>query len=143
MTITALILNVGEQPKTIVIPTHDDTYRAIKQAVASEYGDFFDVVAHTGTTRFHGYVNDTGLIDGLPMNPIASIMLGQVVCGNTILFGSLNDKGVYDGDEHDIPQVVVEACVRQHFIWQFSVEKAEENLEISKKLSVILGGEDK
>ena len=141
MTITALVVNVGEWPKAVVIPTQWDTYRAIQQAVESEFGDLFDVVSHTVPTHFHGYVNDSGILDGLPMNPIASVMLGQVVCGNVIMFGSLDDKGAFDGDEHDIPLVVVEACVRQHLIWQFSAVKAEEVSEVGRELSIILGGE--
>jgi hypothetical protein len=67
-------------------------------------------------------VNDTGIIDGLPLNPIASILFGQVICGDVILFGSFSPKGEYDGDEYDIPEWVV-ANVRSAFmLWKMNAD---------------------
>ena len=72
-----------------------------------------------------GYVNDTGLIDGLPFNPIASIIFGQVICGNAIAFGSFNLENEYDGDEHPIGEDVIEAVKRQWFLWKHNADERE------------------
>jgi hypothetical protein len=89
----------GTLPAVIEIPSQTDINQVIKDTVASPSGDWFDCVRGES---FHGYVNDTGLVDGLPMNPIASILFGQVICGDVILFGSHTPEG-----ECDIPEWVV------------------------------------
>lgn len=89
------------------------------EVVRHTVGGWFDCVRGD---KFHGYVNDTGLIDGMPFNPIASIMFGQVICGDAILFGSLNASGEYDGYEHAIDPIVVEAVKRQWFLFHHNSE---------------------
>lgn len=104
----ALIIPAVGMPTTIMV---EDTYNTIRNTV----GGWFDCVRQKS---FHGYVNDTGLIDGLPFNPIASIVFGQVICGDAILFGSLNAKGEQDGEEHAIDPAVVVGVNGQYFLYK-------------------------
>jgi hypothetical protein len=104
----ALVIPAESAPTTIMV---EDTYNTIRNTV----GGWFDCVRQKS---FHGYVHDTGLIDGLPFNPIASIVFGQVICGDAILFGSLNAKGEYDGEEHAIDPAICEAVRQQWFLFK-------------------------
>ena len=114
-----IIKSDGTMPVTMDIPSQEDTYEIIKATVASPNGDWFDCVR---AQSFHGYVNDTGLVDGLPMNPVASILFGQVICGDAILFGSFSAVGSYDGNEHDIPAFVPELARTQWFLWKTNAD---------------------
>lgn len=104
----ALVVPAEGMPTTSLVA---NTYDFIQETV----GGWFDCVRQKS---FHGYVHDTGLIDGLPFNPIASIVFGQVICGDVCLFGSLNAQGEYDGDEHHIDPAVIEAVKRQWFLFK-------------------------
>lgn len=110
--IKALIIKAdGSVPFIEEIPSQKETFQVIKDTVAGPYGTWFDCVSGES---FNCYINDTGIIDGLPLNPVASILLGCVICGDTIVFGSLTPTGEWDGDEHDVPQLVIES-VRKHW----------------------------
>lgn len=50
-----------------------------------------------------GYLNDTGLVDGLPMNAMGSIMFGRDLYGPIVVVSGTSPNGEYDGDNHDIP----------------------------------------
>lgn len=116
----ALIIKAdGSLPTVREILSDETTYEVIKATIASERGDWFDCVRGT---RFHIYVNDTGLIDGLPINMIASIVMGQVICGDVIAFGSFSPEDEYDGEEHDIPDWVVKGVRSQ---WMLMRENEE------------------
>jgi hypothetical protein len=104
----ALVIPAEGMPTSVMV---EDTYNFIRNTV----GGWFDCVRQKS---FHGYVHDTGLIDGLPFNPIASIVFGQVICGDVCLFGSFNAQGEYDGDEHHIDPAVIEAVKRQWFLFK-------------------------
>ena len=110
----ALVIPAEGMPTTAMVEDNA-TYDFIKQGV----GGWFDCVR---SKTFHGYVHDTGLIDGLPFNPIASIVFGQVICGDVVLFGSLNAKGEYDGEEHAIDTSIVEGVKRQWFLFRTNME---------------------
>ncbi len=104
----ALIIPAEGMPSTLMV---ENTFDTIRDAV----GGCFDCVR---SKSFHGYVNDTGLIDGLPFNPIASVVFGQVICGDAILFGSFNAKGVYDGEEHAIDPAIIAGVKQQWFLFK-------------------------
>ena len=106
--IRALVIPAETAPTTVMV---EDTYNFIRTTV----GGWFDCVRQKS---FHGYVNDTGLIDGLPFNPVASIVFGRVICGDVCLLGSFNAKGEYDGDEHAIDTAIVEAVKQQWFLFK-------------------------
>ena len=40
-----------------------------------------------------GYANDEGLLLGLPLNPVASILFGQYLVGNVVIIGAPDDEG--------------------------------------------------
>lgn len=60
---------------------------------------------------FVGYVNDEGLLIGLPYNLFASILFGRDLVGNVVIVGALNENGVYDGENHDVPSYIYNALL--------------------------------
>jgi hypothetical protein len=108
----ALVIPAESAPTTIMV---EDNHITIRNIV----GGWFDCVRQKS---FHGYVNDTGLIDGLPFNPVASIVFGQVICGDAVLFGSFNAKGEYDGYEHAIDPAICEAVRQQWFLFKTNAD---------------------
>jgi hypothetical protein len=112
----ALIIPADGMPTTTMVASPQGDF------INATVGGWFDCVR---SERFHGYVNDTGLIDGLSFNPIASIMFGQVVCGDAILFGSFNAQNEYDGDEHHIDENVIEGAKQQWFLWKHNADERE------------------
>jgi hypothetical protein len=121
----ALVIPAGGTPYTIMVnrPEGDIINKIV--------GGWFDCVRDD---KFHGYVNDTGLIDGLPLNPVASVMFGQLLAGDAILFGSFSASGEYDGYEHSIdPQVVVVAN-SLHLMW----ETQPDNFRVHLKKEVVV-----
>ena len=112
--IRALIIPAEGMPSTTLVAQPAGDF------INATVGGWFDCVR---SDRFHGYVNDTGLIDGLPFNPIASIMFGRVLCGDAILFGTLNLQNENDGEEHHIEENVIEAVKRQWFLWKHNADE--------------------
>jgi hypothetical protein len=47
---------------------------------------------------FSGYVNDEGLVLGLPYNSIASVLFGLYLCGDCVVTGGVDD----DGNDMDV-----------------------------------------
>lgn len=98
-------------PKAIVIPTegaptvldtgdNDETeYDSIRNAV----GGWLDSVS-TSDGRLVGYVHDEGLLIGLPVNAVASMMFDRPLVGTVVVVGGLNEQGEYDGASHDVPE---------------------------------------
>ena len=113
----ALLIPAEGTPTTTMV-MEAETYEFIRQSV----GGWFDCVR---SDEFHAYVNDTGLIDGLPFNPVASIMFGQVICGDAVVFGSFNAQGEYDGEEHAIDPKVVEAVKRQYLLYMANANERQ------------------
>ena len=113
--------------RALIIPTDGMPTTTMVASPAGDFinatvGGWFDCVR---SDRFHGYVNDTGLIDGLPFNPIASIIFGRVICGNAILFGSFSTENEYDGHEHHIEENIIEGVKRQWFLWKHNADERE------------------
>lgn len=132
----ALIIKAdGSPPHRITIGAQAKTYDVIKQTVSSDYGDWFDCVR--GET-YHGYVNDTGLVDGLPQNYLASILFGQVICGDTILFGSFSPEGEYDGNEYTVPEWVVVAVNQHYLLWKTNTEANSDREALKSRMGEIL-----
>lgn len=52
-----------------------------------------------------GYVNDEGLLIGLDPNILASVLFGRPLVGNVVVLGALNERGEYDGDNHNVPEM--------------------------------------
>lgn len=79
----------------------DGKYQEIKDVI----GGLIDCVRGDD---FVGYVDDEGLVKGLEFNPIASILFGQYLVGDVIVFGSLNALGEYDGENYNVSEDMVE-----------------------------------
>lgn len=88
-------------------------YEGMRQAV----GGYLELIAFTQNTV--AYLNEEGKIQAKPDPPnnFATWLCNNVgtplrpddyIVGNMVLFGSLDDKGEYDGDEHDVPSYIVD-----------------------------------
>jgi hypothetical protein len=108
----ALVIPSNAQPYTVMV---EHTYDFIQATV----GGWFDCVRGDS---FHAYVHDTGLIDGQPFNAVASVIFGQVICGEVVVFGSLNAQGQYDGEEHAVDTMVAEVAKRQWFLLRVNAD---------------------
>lgn len=51
-----------------------------------------------------GYIHDEGLLLGLPVNAMASVMLDREIVGPCVVVSGTSPSGAYDGDNHDIPE---------------------------------------
>lgn len=74
----------------------DDAYDIIKEAV----GGWIDSAR---TDEVVGYVHDEGLLIGLRVNAVCSLLFGRPLVGDIVLVGCLNEYGENDGDDHDLP----------------------------------------
>ena len=108
---TALQINTNGTTDLITIPK-ENGHEVIQRVVDG----WFDVVRGDEVIV---YVNDEGLlIDGMEPNVLASWMTERVIFGNVLVVGCLNEKGVYDGDDHDVPQAYV--TVAQMRAWEMN-----------------------
>lgn len=61
------------------------------------------------------YVNEEGKLEGLPYNQLATALchiynvglIDDVIVGNLVILGMLDENGHHDGEEHDVPTSVV------------------------------------
>ena len=92
MTTAIIITENSVSKKTFDVGvTHSEIHEMV--------GGWFDCVRNE---TIIGYVHDTGLIDGLPINPIATALFGRILCGTCVVFGAKNEDGEYDGDDHNV-----------------------------------------
>lgn len=97
----ALLINAEEDTMTIVNIPSEDSLGFIQESV----GGYIDCVRGD---EIVGYVNDEGLLIGLPINAYASMLFGRLLVGNVLITGAYNKDGEYDGDDHDAPQALLE-----------------------------------
>lgn len=76
-----------------------DDYRSISEAV----GGLIDSVSDH-ESNLVGYVHDEGLLIGLAPNVVASSLFGRPLVGDCVVFGLTDANGIYDGENHDIPE---------------------------------------
>ena len=93
-------------------------------------GGWFDCVR---TDTLIGYVHDTGLIDGLPVNPIATALFGRILCGTCVVFGAMNKKGEYDGDDHDVPVNDLEMISHHYSVLRMATAGRSATMRVSTK----------
>ncbi len=74
------------------------------QEINALVGGWFDAVRGED---FVVYVHDEGLLIGLEPNVFATMLTGQVIVGDVVIVGALNENGEYDGENHDVPEIVV------------------------------------
>ncbi len=94
---TAVIIRSSGEVSTQDIPS-EDGHTLIHEIV----GGWFDCVRGEDIV---GYVHDEGLLIGLPLNAVASMLFQRPLVGDCVVIGSLNERGEYDGENHDIPTV--------------------------------------
>lgn len=92
----ALLVTAEDEIREIEIP---DTHALYE--LQTMVGGLIDCVRNDDLV---GYVNDEGLLMGLPLNGWASLMLGQPLVGDVVIVGGYNKAGYYDGENHDIPE---------------------------------------
>jgi len=61
------------------------------------------------------YIDEEGKLKGLPVNPRTMALAYSLnpnwtdfLVGPMVIFGTLNEQGQHDGDEHDVPQWVID-----------------------------------
>jgi len=107
-TISGILLKAEEGAEPMPIPVSD--YISIQQYV----GGWFDCVQENyKASEFLletddefiavGYVHDEGIILGLPLNKLASVMFRRELYGDVVVVSGTSPKGEYDGDNHDVP----------------------------------------
>lgn len=93
---------VGAEPQTITVSGIDDLQKYIGgvfDAVTKEVSDDVCIV---------GYVHDEGLLLDLEMNWIASALFMREIRGEVVLVNGFSADGVYDGENHDLPEAFIE-----------------------------------
>lgn len=103
---TAVLLPAGAkvQPEEVLV----DNYENIQSIV----GGTFDVVRYDGSyddkpVALCGYVNDEGLLNGLEINYLATMLFKQQIVGPCLVTYALSPNGVYDGDDYDMPSELI------------------------------------
>lgn len=103
--VEGVLLPAGEGAEPFPIPVHDHT------DIQGFVGGVFDVVV----TKYNhpdnpdeyatvvGYVHDEGLLLGLPLNKLASVVFQREIRGDVVLVGGADQNGVYDGANHELP----------------------------------------
>jgi hypothetical protein len=76
--------------------------------IQAQVGGLFDVVVTSlgdgDRVAFVGHVHDEGLLLGLEMNYLATALFQREIRGGCVVLWGLNEDGVYDGDNYDIPE---------------------------------------
>lgn len=92
----ALLIRTNGQHQVLDLPK-DDSYEIIKEAV----GGWLDTVSNENGSIV-GYLHDEGLLIGLPVNVVATLLFQMPLVGDMVLVGGLDKDGNYDGENHDL-----------------------------------------
>lgn len=120
-TLAALVIPTGEQPAYLsaIAPTLD----AMQELVGG------DIEALSIAADAVMYLNEVGKYAGLPVNANANkvvylanpgLMPNDYIVGQVVLVGTLNAEGTFDGDDHPVPQSVLDLCRRAGVAVQMS-----------------------
>lgn len=115
---TALVITAEGDFYQAEIPT-DEGHKVIHEIVEG----WFDCVRHEAVV---GYVHDEGLLIGLPVNVIASALFGRPLVGNCVILGALNERGEYDGENHNVPN----GLLSQEFVTEAHKLLADEAVKV-------------
>ena len=94
----ALLLKTDGTHRRVDLP-EQETYKTVSDLVAG--GDAFDCV-HDPEKRIRGYIHDRGLLLGLPVNPVASLLFGINLVGDVLVTNPINGRGTADGYDYDL-----------------------------------------
>lgn len=92
----ALLIKATGEVEQLTLPK-DDAYEIIKDAV----GGWIDTAR---TDEIVAYVHDEGLLIGLRVNAVCSLLFNRPLVGDIVLVGQLNEYGETDGYDHDLPE---------------------------------------
>lgn len=106
----------GTEPMPISVGDHEHINTLVGgwfDAVRNDFDpqDFASNIIHEDAEPFTvvGYVHDEGLLIGLPVNAMASIVLGREIAGPCVLVSGTSPSGEYDGENHDVPEWFADA----------------------------------
>jgi hypothetical protein len=125
---TALVLTPEGDFYQTDIPS-DEGHKVIHDIVDG----WFDCVRQE---QFVGYVNDEGLLIGLPVNIVASVLFGRPLVGNCVILGSLNENGEYDGENYDVPSALLVEEIQDEF------HKLNADPSVKETIETIIAGMD-
>lgn len=103
---TAVLLPAGTrvQPEEILI----DNYKDIQTQVGGPFDVVsLDVKGEMGRIALAGYVNDEGLLTGMEVNYLATMLFGRELVGPCVVTWGLSPNGEYDGDDYDMPENIM------------------------------------
>lgn len=94
--------------KALLIKT-DGQHRAVELPDERSYEILRDLIGGTldcvrNDKGVVGYLHDEGLLIGLPINAVASLMFSRPLVGDVVLVGALDQNGNYDGENHELPE---------------------------------------
>jgi hypothetical protein len=93
----------GVEPTPIFVGDYTDIQDKVGglfDAVTAILGDDNDAVVV-------GYINDDSAFNGSDMNFLATSLFRRELYGDCVVVWGLDENGVYDGDNHDLPDSVV------------------------------------
>lgn len=101
----------GTEPLPVSVGDHNHISEMVGGVFDAVRRDFQDeemtvLEAPDGAEGFVavGYLNDTGVIDQLKLNAMASVMFGQEIRGPVVVVSGTSPYGEYDGENYDVPQ---------------------------------------
>lgn len=98
---TALLIKANGETARLTLNERDSegeqsNYEVIRDGV----GGLLDTVRNDEVVC---YVHDEGLLIGLPVNVVASMLFQRPLVGDVVLVGYLNEYGESDGYDYDLP----------------------------------------
>ena len=102
----ALVITADNEIREEVLP-HKDTLQFLQGCV----GGLIQVPGYFGE-RLTMYVNEEGLLMGLPVNKIATWVLGYSLVGDVVIVGADPESGDTVGIPYDVLPDLVESLVR-------------------------------
>lgn len=114
----SLLISPDGQHRQIDLPS-EGSYEILRDTI----GGLLDTVS-TDNGSVIGYLHDEGLLIGLPVNTVASLLFSRPLVGNVVLVGGISPDGEYDGENHDLP----ESFFREDYLTYLSQVSTDEEL---------------
>lgn len=110
--VQGILFPVGEdtEPLPISVGDHNNINALVGGHFDAVRRDFEPSDLETGRTYEDsqpfvavGYVHDEGILLGLPINKLASVVFGQQLFGDVVVVSGTSPDGEYDGENYDVP----------------------------------------
>jgi hypothetical protein len=150
-TVTAILFRAGGddtdidiEPLPVAVSSLEDLQRfvggyvdAVRQTFnPSELYDEDDIPSEAREFIGVAYVHDEGIILGLPMNRLASIVFGRELFGDVVMVSGTSPDDEYDGENYDVPSWFADAVHNGSL--QESIEVIELIASVTTALKVCL-----